>query len=328
VSERRANRRIRLSSASSSSSSRATLARAVWLQGVQAGRSRRWRDASTARRSRSPAGRGHDLRPHRRAARDRRAGDDRLRRPAPIVEPARVALRRARRSDSTRDDSIRARDRTKGFVYVERKADPSRRELREARTSPGLGFYAEEQRYYPQGSVAAHVLGYAAIDNDGLDGLERSLDRRSRQPGSETSSRIPSGGRSTSSSTEPSGPARRPLTIDHQIQANAEAVLARHVQQWRREGGAAIVLDPRTGAVLAMAVAPRFDANRFGASADRASQPRRHRHVRAGLDVQARDDRRRALGGLVTPRRRSRWRRRSRSPTASSTSTTRARPSV
>ena len=54
------------------------------------------------------------------------------------------------------------------------------------------------------------------------------------------------------------------LTIDHRIQANAERVLRDTVEQWRAKGGTAIVLDPRTGAVLAMAVAPGFDANRFG----------------------------------------------------------------
>jgi cell division protein FtsI (penicillin-binding protein 3) len=66
------------------------------------------------------------------------------------------------------------------------------------------------------------------------------------------------------------------LTIDHQIQANAEAVLAETVRRWHAKAASAIVLDPRTGGVLAMAVAPGFDANRFGAvPADR----RRNRAV-------------------------------------------------
>ena len=66
------------------------------------------------------------------------------------------------------------------------------------------------------------------------------------------------------------------LTIDHRIQANAESVLRETVKRWGAKGGTAIVLDPRTGGVLAMAVAPGFDANKFGAaSADR----RRNRAV-------------------------------------------------
>ena len=53
------------------------------------------------------------------------------------------------------------------------------------------------------------------------------------------------------------------LTIDHQIQANAEAVLQETVRRWGARAASAIVMDPYTGAVLAMAVAPRFNANRF-----------------------------------------------------------------
>ena len=66
------------------------------------------------------------------------------------------------------------------------------------------------------------------------------------------------------------------LTIDHRIQANAEQVLRETVTKWGAKGGTAIVLDPRNGDVLAMAVAPGFNANAFGsASADR----RRNRAV-------------------------------------------------
>jgi cell division protein FtsI/penicillin-binding protein 2 len=54
------------------------------------------------------------------------------------------------------------------------------------------------------------------------------------------------------------------LTIDHQIQANAESILTETVHRWHAKGGSAIVLDPRTGQILAMADAPGFDANHFG----------------------------------------------------------------
>ena len=68
-------------------------------------------------------------------------------------------------------------DRSKGFVYVQRKADPAKAEALRKRNIPGLFFYPEEMRAYPQGPVAAHVLGFAGTDNHGLDGLERSLDK-------------------------------------------------------------------------------------------------------------------------------------------------------
>src|SRR6185312_680172 len=69
------------------------------------------------------------------------------------------------------------KDRTKGFVYVDRKADPQKAAELGKKDIPGLGFYPEELRTYPQGRVAAHVLGFAGTDNHGLDGLERSLDK-------------------------------------------------------------------------------------------------------------------------------------------------------
>ena len=86
------------------------------------------------------------------------------------------------------------------------------------------------------------------------------------------------------------------LTLDHTIQANAQAVLRDTVLRWHAKSASAIVLDPTTGAVRAMAIAPGFDANVYPRGLARAAaQPRGHRHLRARLDLQARDRRRRAL---------------------------------
>ena len=75
-----------------------------------------------------------------------------------------------------------------------RKADPTKAEALSKREIPGLGFYPEELRTYPQGAVASHVLGFAGTDNHGLDGLERSLDKTlSGRPGSETIVKDPFG---------------------------------------------------------------------------------------------------------------------------------------
>ena len=161
---------------------------------------------------------------------------------------------------------------------MKRKADPAKAAELEKLKLPGLGFYAEELRYYPQRSVAAHVLGYAGIDNKGLEGLERSLDKSLiGKPGTQTTVTDPAGRVIDVISTKPERAGDDVfLTIDHRIQANAEQVLRETVTKWGAKGGTAIVLDPRNGDVLAMAVAPGFDANAFGsASADR----RRNRAV-------------------------------------------------
>ncbi|MGZ6728838.1 MAG: peptidoglycan D,D-transpeptidase FtsI family protein [Gaiellaceae bacterium] len=156
-------------------------------------------------------------------------------------------------------------DRTRGFVYVERKADPARAAVLERKHLPGLGFYPEERRFYPQGSLAAQVLGYAGVDNHGLAGLELSLDHSlAGRPGRERIVKDASGEviDTVPSQTERDGTDVY-LTLDHVIQSNAQAILRQTVAQWHAKSATAIVLDPRTGGVLAMAVAPGFDANNY-----------------------------------------------------------------
>ena len=169
-------------------------------------------------------------------------------------------------------------DRSRGFVYVARKADPRKAEKLEKLGYAGLGFYPEELRYYPQGPVAAQILGYAGLDNRGLEGLERSLEGTlAGRPGSQTIVKDPFGRALDVVETKPEAPgADVRLTIDRQIQANAEEVLAETVRRWSARSATAVVMDPQTGAILAMATAPRFNANRF--STTRADR-RRNRAV-------------------------------------------------
>jgi cell division protein FtsI (penicillin-binding protein 3) len=186
--------------------------------------------------------------------------------PREVLRPRAVALAAARilGTDSDRLYGQLA-DRTRGFVYIARKADPDRAARLEQLGLAGVGFYPEERRAYPQRSVAAHVLGYAGVDNGGLAGLERALDDvLAGSPGSQTIVKDPFG-RAVDvirSTAERAGDDVY-LTIDHNIQANAEAVLGVTLSRWRARSASAIVLNPRTGEILAMAVAPRFDANRF-----------------------------------------------------------------
>ena len=163
-------------------------------------------------------------------------------------------------------------DRSKGFVYLERKADPARAEALERQKIPGLGFYPEERREYPQDRIAAQVLGFAGTDNHGLEGLERSLDPTlSGHAGSETIVKDPSGRALDVVSTRPETPGKNiRLTIDSQIQAQAQEIMENTVRAWGARAGTAVVMDPYTGAVYAMAVAPGFNVNRFATTrADR-----------------------------------------------------------
>ncbi len=159
-------------------------------------------------------------------------------------------------------------NKKRSFVYVRRKADPARAALLAKRRLAGVGFYPEERRFYPQGSVASHILGYAGLDNRGLAGLELRLDKTiAGKPGSETRVIDALGHVLDVVDPRPAVDGRNVrLTIDHTIQANAEAVLRQTVASWGAKAATAVVLDPRNGEVLAMANAPGFDANSFSST--------------------------------------------------------------
>ena len=159
-------------------------------------------------------------------------------------------------------------DQSRGFVYVERKARPDKATLLAKRGLTGFYFTPEDKRVYPQGPVAAPVLGYAGVDNTGLAGLELELNSDlSGTPGEETVVRDPLGHVIDVQSEKPARDGHNVfLSLDHTIQANAEQVLKATVAKWKAKDATAIVLDPKTGGVLAMAMEPGYNANSFPAA--------------------------------------------------------------
>jgi cell division protein FtsI (penicillin-binding protein 3) len=266
LSGRLANRRIRLLLAVFALVFGLTLMRAVWLQGVRAASLSRMAAKQHRQTVTVPAERGTIF--------DRTGVQLALGEhattvyadPLQIRDPTAVApvVARILRLDP-KDVYEKLSDRTHGFVYVQRKADPARAARLAKRELTGIGFYPEERRFYPQGSIAAQVLGYAGVDNRGLAGLELTLDKPlAGRPGRETLVRDPFGHvlDAVTSTTAVDG-SDVYLTIDHAIQAQAESVLRDTVRKWHAKNATAVVLDPQTGAVLAMAVAPTYDANNF-----------------------------------------------------------------
>src|SRR6059058_2078757 len=156
-------------------------------------------------------------------------------------------------------------DRTRGFVYLARQVDAAQAAVLAHRKIPGLGFLPEERRSYPQGTVGAQVLGYVGVDDKGLAGLELRYDHDlAGAAGHQTLVKDPSGHVIDVLDDRPERQGRDvTLTLDHTIQANAEEILRETVAKWNAKSATAIVLDPRTGAILAMAVEPGYDANRY-----------------------------------------------------------------
>ena len=270
---RTANRRIRLLLLLLVLVFAGSLARAVWLQGVRAQSLSRMAVDQQRQVVTIPARRG--------TVYDRNGVELAIGEQATTVyadpkqvrEPRRVAAAAARAFGLDEDALYRQLlDRSRSFVYVRRKANPARAAVLIRKKLPGLGFYSEERRSYPQGPVAAHVLGYAGLDNVGIAGLERSLEPvLTGRPGRETIVKDALGRPIdvVSSIDERKGD-DVVLTLDSTLQATAEQVLRETVLRWSAKAATAVVLDPRTGGVLAMATAPGFDANRFGeATAER-----------------------------------------------------------
>jgi cell division protein FtsI (penicillin-binding protein 3) len=149
------------------------------------------------------------------------------------------------------------------FVYVERFADPTKAKLFLAKHFTGVDSYPEEKRFYPQLTVAPQVIGYAGVDNTGLEGLEIQYNKQlSGRPGKQTVITDPLGRAIDVISSRPAQQGEDVFsTLDHTIQAQAESVLRQTLAEWKAKAASAIVLDPTTGAVLAMAQAPGYNDN-------------------------------------------------------------------
>lgn len=156
--------------------------------------------------------------------------------------------------------------RKSGFAYVARKVDPDLAKAALALDLPGVGSYAEEERTYPMKGSAAQVLGFAGMENDGLAGIELLHDKElSGVAGSEVIVRDPSGrALKTVRQTQPVPGADVRLTLDEDIQYVAEDVLEHTVRASYAKSATAVVMDPRTGEILAMANVPQVEGNVFG----------------------------------------------------------------
>ncbi|TMA38449.1 MAG: penicillin-binding protein 2, partial [Deltaproteobacteria bacterium] len=155
------------------------------------------------------------------------------------------------------------------FVWLKRQALP-----REARAIgrlglPGVYAVTEGRRFYPHGSLAAHVLGFVGVDSQGLEGLEQRFDRVIRGEPQYLEFDRDARGREMFTGGVQAAPdhgGRLELTLDAGIQEATERELHNGVAAARAVGGAAVVLDPATGEVLALANVPTYNPNEPGST--------------------------------------------------------------
>jgi cell division protein FtsI (penicillin-binding protein 3) len=143
------------------------------------------------------------------------------------------------------------------FVWLARRIPRTQADQVEALGLEGVGVLSEYKRYYPESNLAAAVVGMAGADDQGLSGLELQYDRLMRGGPVELREDRDALGHAILDSPlalrDAAPGARLELTLDAQIQARAETELAAEVKQSGARRGIAVVLDPFTGEVMAMA---------------------------------------------------------------------------
>ncbi len=164
------------------------------------------------------------------------------------------------------------------FVYIARKVDPGVSDQIRQLDLPGIDFVPESRRHYPAGDLAAPILGFTGLDNDGLGGLEAGYeDVLAGRPGELVVERDPQGREIPSARRTYNPPERGSdlvLTIDQALQYEVEEALLAQVRDFNAAGGTAIIAEVETGDILAMA---NVDGAGDGQPAHRASAFTRNR---------------------------------------------------
>ena len=185
--------------------------------------------------------------------------------------PSEVAELIAPYVSMSKEDIVKSLQEDTAFVWIDRMMEPEKSkavaQLIEDKNLEGLNFVEESKRYYPNGNLAAQVLGFVGTDDKGLDGLEMVLDDELKGGiqkelvatdrkgnaifGSVLSKYLPDKGKSVT------------LTIDASIQFIAERALDKAMEDTGAKHASVIVMDPKTGEILAMANRPTYDPNHY-----------------------------------------------------------------
>lgn len=136
-----------------------------------------------------------------------------------------------------------------GFAWIERGLTSEQKSQIMAMGIPGVDFITETKRYYPASSIASHILGFVNIDNHGIAGMERYIDKAGL-------SDLRSAGFTDGKMQD-----KVKLSIDLRVQTIVHDELQKAMQRYRAVGAGAAVIDIHTGEVVAMASVPDFDPN-------------------------------------------------------------------
>ncbi|RYE73023.1 MAG: penicillin-binding protein 2, partial [Hyphomicrobiales bacterium] len=136
----------------------------------------------------------------------------------------------------------------KGFVWVKREITPRQQAEVHRLGIPGVGFVPENKRVYPNGNVAAHVLGFANVDNIGIAGIEKYIDSQGLQDLNGAGFAV------QASDLKPVQ-----LSIDMRVQHLVRDELVKGIEKYRAIAAAGAVMDVNTGEMIALVSLPDFD---------------------------------------------------------------------
>ena len=155
----------------------------------------------------------------------------------------------------------------KHFVWIKRKCSFEEIEKLKELRLPGVGYIGETKRFYPKRELAASVIGFVGLDNQGLAGIEHQFHSVLKGVSYRKVMVKDARGRIVRAGTEATGVQKKSwdvkLTVDEVIQFITERELNKQIQKYGAKGGIAIVMDPNQGEILAMADLPEFNPNNF-----------------------------------------------------------------
>ena len=192
--------------------------------------------------------------------------------PRRVADPEKAATLLAPLVGRSRNEILKHLRSGKSFVYIERFLEPEEAAAVRALDLPigdgqPFGLLPSSKRYYPRSELAVHVLGFANIDGKGVEGIEKQFDYELR--GDSTIYLVLQDGlngrvRQKTIDLPDKQPVDVILSVDAVLQHIVERELDRAMRETRAEAASAVLLDPRTGEVLALANRPAADPNHFG----------------------------------------------------------------
>ena len=188
--------------------------------------------------------------------------------PKAVEDPEKVARELAPLTGMPKSAILGKLRQPRSFVWLKRHLTPKQADQIRGLGLNGIHFVSESRRYYPDGEVVGHLLGFVGRDNRGLEGLELSHDNLLRgssdiQPGERDARGRIIYTDGLPAQDIPQGHSLR-LTLDKRIQYITAKELQETVKSFDAASGTAVVMEPATGEILAMACYPSFNPNNFG----------------------------------------------------------------